>query len=97
MQAYRHAESSFSHYFDEYKLNKVVVFYTVYMMIRRIALVLILVIWTSKPWLQSQLITVQSVFHLGFLLGHKPYKTTLSNRVETINEVTVYISALLHV
>ena len=67
------------------------------MMIRRIGLILIIVIWTEKPWLLAQLIIFLSVINLGFLVGHKPYKDALTNKIEILNETTVYISALLHI
>ena len=77
--------------------NRNAVYYPVIMMVRRLCLIIVLVTFVKKPWLQSQLLLAISFGNLCFMFAVRPFLGILSNRMEMVNETTVYISALLHI
>ena len=85
-------------FYEDYRFdNRNAVYYPVIMMVRRLCLIIVLVTFVKKPWLQSQILLAISFGNLCFMFAVRPYVDKLSNRMEMINETTVYISALLHI
>lgn len=85
-------------FYEEFRLdNRNAVYYPVIMMVRRLCLIIVLVTFVKKPWLQSQLLLAISMMNLCFMFAVRPYFDKLTNRMEIVNEITVYISAILHI
>ena len=85
-------------FYEEFRLdNRNAVYYPVIMMVRRLSLIIVLVTFVKKPWLQSQFLMTISFGNLCFMFAVRPYSDKLANKMEMVNETTVYISALLHI
>lgn len=74
------------------KLNGVIkYFFNIWFMLRRYIYVACITLCSGSPFLQSVIPQVLSFVLLAYLLHSQPFDTPFENRLETFNELCIYL------
>jgi hypothetical protein len=66
-------------------------FFNIWFMLRRYIYVACITLCSGSPYLQSMIPQVLSFLLLAYLLHSQPFETTFENRLETFNELCIYL------
>ena len=68
--------------------------YNVYFMVRRFAIVVVLIFMSPWPFFQSVAFSALSIINCSYLVASKPLQDKKAQNIEIFNEMTIYVCSL---
>jgi len=81
--------------YDYKSSERIKAYYTAISLVRRLFMITVLMRLKNYASIQMMLFIFSSVFSLATLVALRPYKDASTNRIEILNEFTVYINTQL--